>query len=118
MRAIRYGLSALLVTAIATGVPTQEAEIQQSLPSELKPWTHLDLNNDADNFQFAIVTDRTGGHRPGVFMDGVRKLNLMQPEFVMSVGDLIEGYTTDIEVLARQWNQFNGFVDQLEMPFF
>ena len=118
MKTIAYGLAAILVAAIAAGVPAQEAEIQQSLPSDLKPWTHLDVNNDADSFQFAIVTDRTGGHRPGVFMDGVRKLNLMQPEFVMSVGDLIEGYTTDIEVLARQWNEFNGFVEQLEMPFF
>ena len=51
------------------------------------PWNHLNLNNDPDNFQFAIVTDRTGGHRPGVFEDAVHKLNLLQPEFVMSVGD-------------------------------
>ena len=32
----------------------------------LNPWTHLDLANDPEHFQFAIVTDRTGGHRPGV----------------------------------------------------
>ena len=82
------------------------------------PWTSLDLNNDPVNFQFAIVTDRTGGHRPGVFMQGVNKLNLLQPEFVMSVGDLIEGYTENIDELNRQWNEFDGFVKQLEMPFF
>ena len=83
-----------------------------------KPYTSLDLNNDPKNFQFAIVTDRTGGHRPGVFLDGVKKLNLLQPEFVMSVGDLIEGYTTDTARLNREWAEFNGFIDQLEMPFF
>lgn len=83
-----------------------------------QPFTHLNLNNDRCQFQFAIVTDRTGGHRPGVFMDGVNKLNLLQPEFVMSVGDLIEGYTEDTLELERQWNEFEGFVDQLQMPFF
>ncbi len=83
-----------------------------------KPYTSLDLNNKPGNFQFAIVTDRTGGHRPGVFLDGVKKLNLLQPEFVMSVGDLIEGYTTNEEVLDREWAEFNGFIDQLQMPFF
>jgi predicted phosphodiesterase len=82
------------------------------------PYTHLDFNNSDESFQFAIVTDRTGGHRPGVFMDAVNKLNLLQPEFVMSVGDLIEGYTTDTIELKRQWNEFDQFVSLLEMPFF
>jgi hypothetical protein len=27
-----------------------------------KPWTDAELLNDPDNFQFAIVSDRTGGH--------------------------------------------------------
>lgn len=82
------------------------------------PYTHLDLNKNASDFQFAVVTDRTGGHRPGVFMDGVRKLNLLQPEFVMSVGDLIEGYTEDKNTLNAEWAEFDAFVDSLEMPFF
>ncbi len=82
------------------------------------PFTSLEVNNGAENFQFAIVSDRTGGHRPGVFLDGVRKLNLLQPEFVMSVGDLIEGYTTDRDEIDRQWTEFNGFIDELTVPFF
>ncbi len=87
-------------------------------PDGPKPWTSLDLNNDPGNFQFAIVTDRTGGHRPGIFMEGIKRLNLLQPEFVMSVGDLIEGYTEDEDQLLREWEEFDGFIDQLEMPFF
>jgi hypothetical protein len=82
------------------------------------PWTSLDLNNDQERFQFVIVTDRTGGRRPGVFKQGVDKINLLQPEFVMSVGDLIDGYTYDRDELIRQWDEFDGFVSELEMPFF
>src|SRR6476619_5408301 len=54
------------------------------------PWTSLTPNTTADQFQFAIVSDRTGGHRAGVFSKAVQQVNLLQPEFVMSVGDLIE----------------------------
>jgi hypothetical protein len=82
------------------------------------PWNHLRMNNSPENFQFAIVTDRTGGHRPGVFEDAIRKLNLMQPEFVVSVGDLIEGYTRDRERIENEWDEFQGFIDKLQMPFF
>lgn len=82
------------------------------------PWTHERFHNDPAHFQFAIVTDRTGGHRPGIFEDAVGKLNLLRPEFVMSVGDLIEGYTRDTVQLAKEWTEFNGFVKGLHMPFF
>ena len=73
--------------------PEQAAKIIIDKSGSVHPWSNLDFNNDPDNFQFAIVTDRTGGHRAGVFEDAIRKLNLLQPEFVISVGDLIEGYT-------------------------
>lgn len=43
-------------------------------------------------FTFAIVSDRTGWHRPGVFESAMARLNWLSPDFVMSVGDLIEGY--------------------------
>ncbi|MCA9426287.1 MAG: metallophosphoesterase, partial [Candidatus Omnitrophica bacterium] len=81
------------------------------------PWNHLEFHNDPNNFQFAIVTDRTGGHRPGIFEDAMIKLNLLQPEFVMSIGDLIEGENTP-EKVEHEWDEFTGFIDNLQMPFF
>ena len=92
------------------------AKIDQS--GNLNPWTNLDWNNDPRNFQFVIVTDRTGGERPGIFEQGVEKVNLLQPEFVMSVGDLINGYTEDVDQIKSQWEEFDEFVSRLEMPFF
>ena len=83
-----------------------------------KPWSDKPLLNDPSRFQMAIMTDRTGGHRPGVWMDAVRKLNMLRPEFVVSIGDLIEGYTEDKERLVAEWEEFLGFIDQLQMRFF
>jgi hypothetical protein len=85
---------------------------------ERNPWSHLRVNNDPAEFQFAIVSDRTGGERPGVYRRAVDVLNLLQPEFVLSVGDLVEGYTEDRSVAEDQWRAFEAEVDRLQMPFF
>ena len=82
------------------------------------PWTNLNINRDDEKFQFVVVTDRTGGHRAKVFSRAVKQINLLQPEFVMSVGDLIEGYTKEEDVITREWDEFNGYLKELEMPFF
>ena len=82
------------------------------------PWTNLNINNSDEMFQIAVVTDRTGGHRAKVFSRAVKQINLLQPEFVMSVGDLIEGYTKDQAVINQEWDEFNGYLKELEMPFF
>lgn len=103
-----------------------EAAAKQKYPSALvlpaidgpKPWSDKPHLNDPDRFQIAIMTDHTGGHRPGVWMDAVRKLNLLRPEFVMSVGDLIEGYTEDPKRIDAMWEEFLGFIDEMEMRFF
>jgi hypothetical protein len=73
---------------------------------------------DPDEFQFAIVSDRTGGHRAQVFSRAVARLNLLQPEFVLSVGDLIEGGKKSPKQLDAEWAEFDSYVKQLQMPFF
>ncbi|MCI4671721.1 MAG: metallophosphoesterase [Bacteroidia bacterium] len=96
----------------------EPARIKIDTDGDVHPWNMLEVNNDPNTFQFAIVTDRTGGLRPGIFPVAVDKLNLLQPEFVMSVGDLITGYTEDEKRIDREWDEFTGFINKLEMPFF
>jgi hypothetical protein len=81
------------------------------------PWTSLTPNVAPDQFQFAIVSDRTGGHRKGVFSKAVHQVNLLQPAFVMSVGDLIEG-ARQVETNKTQWEEFDKYAKQFAMPFF
>jgi hypothetical protein len=76
------------------------------------------INNEASIIRFAIMSDRTGGMLPGVFKRGVEKVNLLQPEFVISVGDLIDGYTTDPDVWNAQWDEFDAIVNRLQMRFY
>ena len=84
-----------------------------------KPWSSENFANDPDNFQFAIIGDRAGGANPkGTYLKAMDQLNWLQPEFVMSVGDYVEGYTAKPEVMKAQWDEFDNIVAQLQMPFF
>ena len=82
------------------------------------PWSSLAANDAAENFHFVVVSDRTGGARPGVFASAIPKVNVLEPAFVVSVGDLIEGYTEDQAQIDGEWDEFEGFIEQLEVPFF
>jgi calcineurin-like phosphoesterase family protein len=122
----------LCLAGLVVGLFTAAVVFSQNLPSsapaptpalrvelsERNPWTHLKLNNDPGEFKFVVVSDRTGGHREKIFSKAVEQINLLQPEFVLSVGDLIAGYTTDADKAAAQWREFQSFVGRLEMPFF
>lgn len=117
------GSAGILIAAVAFS--RQAADTQPGMPSGLQiesgsrnPWTHLRMNNDPQDFQFVVVSDRTGGHREKIFSKAVEQINLLQPEFVLSVGDLIEGYTADKDKIAAQWREFQDFTARLQMPFF
>jgi hypothetical protein len=88
------------------------------IEGDSKPYTHLNFKNDPDEFQFAIITDNAGGARPGVFSRAVEMVNLLQPEFVVNAGDLIEGYSEDEEQIRAWWQEIDEFLEPLEMPFF
>src|SRR5438552_18786377 len=111
---------ALLVSAFAiSGGQKKAAKPDLQIDVENRnPWTHLRLNDAAENFHFVVVSDRTGGHRPRIFSQAVEQINLLQPAFVISVGDLIEGYTKDKAKLAEQWKEFQTYTSKLQMPFF
>jgi hypothetical protein len=111
-------IAAAAMSSSQQGPPTAKAPDFQVTVEDRNPWSHLRLNNDQETFRFAIISDRTGGHRAQVFSQAVERLNLMQPEFVLSVGDLIEGYTDDKDKLAGEWKEFQTYISQLQMPFF
>ena len=111
-------LALSLMLCLAALLPAKPDSLKIEVKPGLNPWSSLDIKEDPNRFQFAVVTDRTGGHRDGVFESGIAKLNLLQPDFVMSVGDFIEGYTTDLAEIDREWDEFTGYIKALKMPFF
>lgn len=110
-----------LVQAVGVGhACTQDDQITVHSLGDQKPqpWTSLKIDRSPRDFQFAIVSDNAGSPRPGIWREAMHKLNLLQPAFVMSVGDLIEGYVDSPEDLHKQWDVFLDDLKPLERPFF
>jgi hypothetical protein len=82
------------------------------------PYTNTQFASDPQDFHFAFVSDRNGGMRPGVFETAIGELNLLRPEFVICVGDLIAGYTQKPDELAGMYDEVDGMLGRLEVPFF
>lgn len=100
------------------GVLAQEEFVYENGVFDNAPFSSKPFVNNPKDFQFIIVSDRTGGHREGVFAQGIKKINLLQPEFVMSVGDLIEGYTENEEIINQEWDEFMDILSPLDSRFF
>jgi hypothetical protein len=79
----------------------------------------LPLPHEQDAFFFAIFGDRTGGPVEGVSVlaDVVRDVNLLEPDLVMTVGDLVEGYNQTDKWLA-QMREYKSIMDALICPWF
>lgn len=119
----------LFLTFACSKAPQDAATTSESRPTSfqydqaafpgVKPWTSENFRNDPDNFQFVIIGDRTGGANAlGTFKMAMDQLNLLQPEFVINVGDIIEGYSDDKEKLNTEWDEADSMLEKLEMPFF
>ena len=83
----RNALAVGLVLLSFSQLTTIAADFRHELKGDAKPWTNEAFPDDHQEFHFAIVSDRTGGERKGFFEKGIDSINLLRPEFVMSVGD-------------------------------
>ncbi|MBO5822467.1 MAG: metallophosphoesterase [Lentisphaeria bacterium] len=93
-----------------------------SVTTEKKPWTHLNFGDrNGKDFSFGIISDRTGRPTPGVFEGAIEKFNRMRPDFVISVGDFIEGGCMEdfsASFLQKQWDYIKPEIEKSVQPFF
>lgn len=68
--------------------------------------------------RFAIIGDRTGDHMPGIYEQIVVEVERMKPDFILTVGDMIEGYTADTNRLNQQWSEYKTIISKLSMPIY
>lgn len=120
-QALSYLIVLLLVLSSCKESQEKQAETSRfthELSGEVLPWTHDRFEETETDFTFAIISDLNGGERPHVFTQAVAQLNHLDPTFVLSVGDLIDGGTTDTDQLKREWDFFDKRARALRMPFF
>ncbi|MFQ6047749.1 MAG: metallophosphoesterase [Phycisphaerae bacterium] len=121
MLIIRPALAAAWLACLTALSPAVAALPAQYRPAQTRP-------KSTTTFRFVIVGDRTGGHVQGLTAQGFEEINLLRPDFVISVGDLIEGYVRPgqngvkspeqaRQILNRQWDEFDAIVKTLDVPF-
>jgi hypothetical protein len=66
----------------------------------------------------AILSDRTGGHTPGIYPRVIEQINLLNPDIVVTVGDQIEGYGEDYERSLAEWDSLLVLLDAVEAPLY
>ncbi len=79
----------------------------------------LPLPKGDDVFHFVVFGDRTGGPAEGIkiLAQAVEDANLLDPDLIMTVGDLVNGYNQTDEWM-KQMQEFQDTMGKLKMPWF
>jgi len=96
----------------------EEVDVRRFLTNRDSKVT-LPLPDEEDAFFFCVFGDRTGGPAEGieVLRDAVAETNLLAPDLVMTVGDLIQGYNTEAPWMT-QMREYQSSMEKLRMPWF
>ena len=111
---LQWALIALLGSAMAAMAAAQR-HIHTDRPSP----KILPLPKGDDVFHFVVFGDRTGGPAEGIkiLAQAVEDANLLDPDLVMTVGDLVNGYN-QTDAWMKQMEEFQFTMGKLKMPWF
>ena len=70
----------------------------------------------SNDFRFAIIGDRTGGAKPGVYEAVWHEIDLWRPDFAINVGDTIEGGNDT--TAEPQWRQLRPLFRRFRRPIY
>lgn len=66
--------------------------------------------------RFVLISDRTGGARPGVFERGLAATDLLGAGLAIQLGDLIEGYSHDPDLIEAEWEHIDALLAATSTP--
>jgi len=122
---ILYSVAAILAGALAAKVlypwyARERVAVPRHTPGglgELAGWKGRDPNA-AETFRFVVLGDRTGRTEAGAWANAVADVNRLRPDFVMTVGDFIDGFADDTDALRAEWEEFESVNAALDAPMF
>lgn len=118
MRNSIYPVLALVIVLVTGCNPQKPAPFVHDISQGPTPWSYEPAGKVDGDFTFAIISDLYSGEREGVFEVAVEQINLLRPEFILSIGDLIDGGTEDVDELKKQFDHFDNRVAKAKAPFF
>ena len=109
----------IVLLGIASPQPTDSQPPKVRILHTSRKGRDLILPSQEESFHFVIFGDRTGGPRSGikVLEQAVRDTNLLAPDLIMTVGDLIEGYN-ETKQWMKEMREYKKIMSQLHAPWF
>jgi hypothetical protein len=109
-------LAIVLSLVFAATLPAQNERLQTSREEGSRL---LKLPKEEDAFGFVVFGDRTGGPVEGieVLKQAVADTNLLDPDLVLTVGDLVNGYNGH-DAWHAQAAEYKAAMERLRMPWF
>ncbi|MEZ6195910.1 MAG: LamG-like jellyroll fold domain-containing protein [Planctomycetota bacterium] len=113
---LRPGAALVLVVTLATAARAQTAEPVRTDRTDARPLTAPAAE---PVWHFAIFGDRTGGPESGlaILREAVGDTNLLSPDLVLTVGDLVQGYNAS-DLWLRQMRDYREIMDGLDAPWY
>jgi predicted MPP superfamily phosphohydrolase len=111
--------STLALAVIFIACSRQEPKVfTHGMPQGSVPWLHDRFDDTKEKFTFAIVSDLNGGERKGIFEIAVEQLNLLRPELIVTVGDLVDGETSNADSIRAEYDSFDTRARKALAPLF
>ena len=111
--------SVLTLAAIFIACARKVPEVfTHSMPQGSVPWLHNRFDDTKEKFTFAIVSDLNGGERKGIFEIAVEQLNLLRPELIVTVGDLVDGESSNKDSIIAEYDSFDARAGKALAPLF
>jgi hypothetical protein len=107
----------LCICTLFVGVQAwaERPPLASDLPLIDRPWT-----NDAEKFSFVILGDKTSGGEGKwpIYDRAVDAINLLDPDFVITVGDMIPGHMEERALWDAEWAEYMEHARRIESPLF
>ena len=108
-------ITTALLALTCTVATAQRPELADDLPLIDGDWS-----NDSDKFSFVILGDKTSGGEGKwpIYDRAVDSINLLNPDFVISVGDMIPGHMDTRGPWDAEWAEYMSHAKRIEAPLF
>lgn len=116
----KQGVKLIAISLVTLIVSCQQPAkvFEHGFSGQAVPWLSEQFDDADGKFTFGIVTDLNGGERPGVFEIAVEQLNLLRPELIVTVGDLVDGASSNADAIHAEYNNFDQRARKAKAPLF
>ena len=112
---MRYAWTLLAVVFCAVSMAERP-----DLPQDKIPLVDAAWSNDAAKFSFAILGDKTSGGEGKwpIYDRAVDSINLLNPDFAITVGDQIPGHMQERAAWDAEWAEYMAHAARIDAPLF